>query len=145
VAVSSFKPISWQPNEVITEGKMDRMSNNDNWLRSHRVEGLYRAPGARHNTWVKMASGYVIIPASKRARANNEVYFGEFFSPGCHPIVTTGIISQRNRLVFLTVNGFGKLDPDRRGFKVFVRVQAKHKKNQRIARGLHIHWTAVGY
>lgn len=124
---------------------MDHMTNNDNWLRDHTPRAVYRGPAGRHNVGVKILAGTCLITPSKKPYGNKAVYFGDFFSSRCQPVVTTGTVSAHQRRIHVTLNGFGRLHPDRRGFRVFINIDAKNKKNNKIARRFHVHWQALGY
>lgn len=145
MAQTPFKVISWSPNELVSDDKLDAMVSNDNWLRDNMTQGYYTGHGVARKEGVKIAGGLALITARKADTAAKRVDFNNFFLSVCKPIVTTGIISGQQRRIWCTVDGIGKLHPDNRGFFVNVAIHAEHKKNRRIARNMYVSWQALGY
>lgn len=145
MAATPFKVISWSPNEPITDEKLDAMVSNDNWLKNNTVRGRYSGFNKGRHEGVRIAGGLALITARKSASARRGVSFGGFFSPGCRPIVTTGVVSGAQRQIFCVVNGPGReLHPNRNGFEVVVQVDAPASK-RKITRNLYVAWHALGY
>ncbi len=141
-----FKVISWSPDEPIDDYKLDAMNSNDNWLRQVMVRGQYRANGVYRDEGIRLASGLALITARKASTAAVNVNFGQYFSDGCKPVVTTGIVSRAQRQIFVTVDGPGsQWLPSRDGFQVHVAVIAAKKANKKISRNFYVAWHAVGY
>lgn len=146
MAATPFKVISWSPNEPITDEKLDAMVSNDNWLKTKMVQGNYSAYNKKRDEGLRIAGGLALITSRKAANAQKSVGFNDFFSPGCRPIVTTGIVSKSQRQIFVTVDGPGnQLHPTKDGFQVFVHVDAWDKKNKKISRNFYVSWIALGY
>lgn len=142
MAAEAFKVISWSPGEPITDGKLDAMVSNDNWLKTKMLRGVYGAYNKRRDEGIKLATGLVLITSRNQSTATKNVSFGGFFSDGCRPIVTTGIVSQSQTKVFDVLSGPGQdLHPNRDGFQVHVTVDDK----QKIKRNFYVSWIAVGY
>lgn len=145
MATTPFRAVSWAPSDLITEDKMDQMAANMNWLRDNTPRGHYRAHGVNKKDQIKIAAGLALITARKQRHAARRVSFGNFFTPRSRPIVTTGVISSKNRQVHVTIDGIGQLHPDHTGFDVHVMVEGTNKKNNRILRNMYISWQALGY
>ena len=146
MAATPFKIIQWSPSDIITDDRLHNINSNLTWLHDKTPRGMYTLPGgARKDTNIKIAAGRVAIPATKSQNASASVRFGNFFSTGCQPIVTTGIVSDFQRKLFCAINGFGQLQPDHTGFQVFVNVAATLDKNDYIASTFYITWQALGY
>lgn len=145
MAATPFKVVSWSPDDPITDEQMDNMVSNDNWLRDNSVNGLYTGHGVRRKEGVKIASGLALIHSRKQPSALKRVEFNNFFLSVCRPVVTTGTVSGSQRMVWVTIDGLGKLHPDNRGFNAHVHVWASDKKNRRIKRNMYVAWHAVGY
>lgn len=145
MASTSFKVISWSPGDVITDYKLGALVNNDQWLRDNSLRARYVGHGVSRSENIRMLTGLVQIPSGKAANASKSVSFNGFFSDGCHPIVTTGIVSSSQRQIFATIDGPGKnLQPDRSGFTMHVHVNSNNKK-QKISRNFYVSWHAIGY
>lgn len=146
MAAEAFKVVSWSPDEPILDGKLDAMVSNDNWLKTHMVRGSYAAHSRRRDEGIRLASGLVLITSRKQASASKTVSFGGFFSDGCRPLVSTGIVSKHQRRIFCVIDGLGnELHPNRNGFQAHVTIDAQAKKDQKIKRNFYISWLAVGY
>lgn len=146
MASTPFKIIQWSPSEIISDSRMDNINSNLSWLYDNTPRGLYTLPGgARKTTNIKIAAGRVAIPPTKSDNASASVRFGNFFSSGSQPIITTGIVSDFQRKIFCAINGFGELQPDHTGFQVFVNVAASKESNDYISSRFYITWQALGY
>lgn len=145
MASTPFKVVSWSPNDPITDEKLDAMVSNDNWLRDNMTISRYGANGVNRDTGIRIASGLALITSRKSAQATKFVGFGNFFSDGCKPIVTTGIVSASQRQIFATIDGPGsKPQPTRDGFQVHVFVNSTNKK-KKISRNFYVSWHALGF
>lgn len=143
----SFKAVNWTPNERIGERKTNQMADNADWLMLNTPRAVYTLPGGlRRNEGVKIAAGRVLVgQRNKSDSANVTVRFGNYFSPRCEPIITTGIVSNHQVKIHHTINGIGRLQPDARGFNVGVSIAADKKKQDKIAHSFYVTWQAVGY
>lgn len=145
MSTTPFRAVSWAPSDLITEDKMDQMAANMNWLRDNTPRGHYRAYGVNKKDQIKIAAGLALITARKQNFAAKRVSFGNFFTPRARPIVTTGIVSDKQRRIHVTIDGIGQLHPDHTGFDVHVSIDATNKKNNRILRNFYVSWQALGY
>lgn len=145
MASTVFKVVSWSPNDVITDEKLGAMVNNDQWLKDNMVRGKYSGHGVNRDTGVRLLSGLALITSRKSASATKSVSFGNYFTEGCKPIVTTGIVSGSQRQIYDTIDGPGNAGhPTRDGFQVHVYVESKNKK-KKISRNFYVSWHALGY
>lgn len=141
-----FSAINWTPNEQIGERKMDQMTDNAEWLYKFSPRAIYTLPGGlRRTEGVKIASGRVLITKRNSDSASAEVRFGNFFSSGCEPNITTGVVSVGQAKIFCVTNGIGTLLPDSRGFQVGVNIAADVKKRDKIMNSFYVTWSAMGY
>lgn len=140
-----YRPISFSPNETLTTDKLNQLTSNMNWLRDNTPRILYTLPsGAKREQSLRVASGRVFFPSSKSDSANQQVHFGNYFSAGCQPLITTGIVSDQQVRIFCTISGIGSLHPDNTGFKVHVNIAAERDRNDFI-KPFAVAWNAVGY
>lgn len=141
-----FKVVSWSPHTPITQRKLDAMVSNDNWLKDKMVRGHYSAFNTRRGEGIHMACGLTLITARKNNQAHKRVNLPGFFSPGCRPIITTGIISRHQRRLFVTVDGPGnQMHPTKDGFQVHVHAENFRKKDNKISRNCYVSWHAMGW
>src|SRR5690349_1526731 len=131
MALPLIKVLSWSPLDPITAEKLNDMVQNDQLLQDNMVRSHYSGVAVTKDQGIRLASGLALITARKSASASKSVSFGDFFSAGCSPIVTTGVVSQNQRQIFPTIDGPGaEILPTRDGFTVNVYVNSnnKHKK-----------------
>lgn len=146
MASTPFNVISWAPNDPITDEKLDAMVSNDGWLRDNMLMGRYRANNVTRDIGIKIASGVVTFTKGKNLSRETNVNFDGFFSQGCQPIVTTGILSSSHRSVFVTLTGPGtQAFPNRDGFKVQLNVSVKKNAPNKINRNIYVSWHALGW
>lgn len=143
--MAEFKVISWAPLEPITDEKLDAMVSNDNYLRDNMVTGQYGGYSVKRTTGIRVLTGLVTITASKTNTQSRSVSFGNYFSQACRPIITTGVISTSQRMIFPTIDGPGtQAHPTRDGFQVHVYVDSTAKK-KKITRNFYVSWHAIGF
>lgn len=143
--MSVFKAIVWSPNELIGEAKMDTLVENSEFLFYNTPRALYTLPGITRVEGVKIASGRGIITARPEDTAGLTISFGNFFSSGCEPIITTGISANNEVAIFCVVNGISTELPDNTGFQVEVNVATSNAANDRFVQNVYINWMAMGY
>lgn len=139
MAATPYKPISWNQQELITDDKMAQIANNSQWLFENTPRTNYTAFGVNRASGVKIACGIMAMGAVKSVTHTKPVYFGNFFSAACHPIVTTGLTTVGLRKVFTVVTGLGALHPDQRGFQITCEGMAK------LERSFYVTWQAMGF
>lgn len=144
--MADFKAVNWTPTELIGQAKIEQLADNAEWLFNNIPQGHYTLPGGlARNEGLKIATGSALITKRKSDTASVTVRFADFFSTGCQPIVTTGIVAQGQTQIFCTINGIGKLQPDDTGFQAWVNIAAENKKNDAITRSFYVNWQAMGY
>lgn len=145
MASTPFKVVSWSPLDPVDADKLSAMVNNDNWLKDNTVRGRYGASTVKKDTGIRIAAGLVLITSGKTAQKTAYVSFGNYFSSGCHPVVTTGVVSSSQRQIFVTIDGPGRSAlPSRDGFQAHVHVDSKNKKKG-ITRNFYVSWSALGF
>lgn len=142
-----FRAVNWTPNERLGESKTDQMNDNAEYLYQRTPRAVYTLPGGLHRAeGIKICSGRVVIAKRpKTDAATVRVSFGNFFSSRCEPIVTTGVVSEKQTRIFCVVNGLGKLQPDTRGFNVEVNIARTNKRKGKLAHSFYVAWQAMGY
>lgn len=145
----AFKATNWSQAELIEQKKANVTNNNIDWLFNNTPRAVYTLPGGsrdlRRAEGVKIASGRVIIAAPTENNASGEVRFGNFFSTGCEPNVTTGIIASFPGIV-CSLSGIGGGIPDQRGIVVKVAI-ADWMRATRPSFGetIYVSFNAMGY
>lgn len=148
MAATPFRIVNWSPNELLGQDKLDQMNANMQWLYDNSMRGYYTLPGGtRRVEGLRIAAGRVLITARKTDDASANVNFNNLFTSGCQPIVTTGIVANFGQpRIFCVINGLGTdIQPDNRGFQVYVNIAADLKKNDTIKKSFYVNWQALGY
>jgi hypothetical protein len=144
--MSVYRPINWSPNEVVGEEKMDIFTSNLDYLYKNTPRAVYTIAGLTRVEGVRIASGRVNVAAASSDTANYQVRFGNFFSTGCQPNITTGLVSTGTQLqVFCTLSGIGQVLPDSTGFNVTVNIASPNKSTDTIRNTVYVMWEAMGY
>lgn len=87
MAATPYKPVAFSAGENITKEKMGQMNNNIQWLFENSPRMTYDANGIKRSSGLKVASGIVPIAPNNTDWGSGRVYFGNFFSVGCNPVV----------------------------------------------------------
>ena len=137
--------MNFQPSQLLDEAVLDQLATNETWLYENTPRAVYTLANIRRNEGVRIISGRALIGATKKNNAVATVRFGNFFSSGCNPNITTGIVSANQRKFFVTIDGIGVTYPDNRGFNVHVYLDAPASvKQPKITRSIYNPWTAIG-
>jgi hypothetical protein len=149
MASTEFKVVSWAANVPFTDDMIDTMVNNDNFLFNNitQADQSKTRPATDHSpvTSTKIASGLALITSSKSRERVATISFNSYFSPKCLPIVTTDIVSNYQRTLYVTVQGFSRsLRPTAAGFHAHVFAETL-SKTKSIPRNVYVSWKALGY
>jgi hypothetical protein len=101
----------------------------------------------KKSSGVKVAAGVALIPPKKATSQKIRIHFGSFFTTGCKPVVTLGIMSPHNGRLIPTMHGISGINhvPDHRGLIARICVSEFNSKvNYFVKRG-YLNWIAVGY
>lgn len=146
MAATAFNPISWSPSENITDEKMQQYADNLQWVYDNTPRALYTNPsGLKKPTGVRIVAGKALITARNAQTASVRVQFGNAFSNGCFPIITTGINNTFQDRVFSRFQGIGQVQPNHTGFQLFIEIPSYTKTKEIIKNNFYVHWTAIGY
>lgn len=149
MASTPYRAVSWEPLDLVGDDKMDQLANNIQYVYENTPRIKYTTPeGIRRFEGIKIASGRVVIPKKPKSDAASiAVRFGNFFSPGCEPNVTTGLNLPVHIPVTVSFRGFEGtgLIPDHNGFQINVKVNESKKDKDNISRSFLVHWSAQGY
>lgn len=145
MAATPYKPISWYDNDPLFTDKLNAMTNNDQWLFENSASMYYNAYSLKRTTGIKIACGMTLIPSAKSSWASALVYFGDFFSAGCHPVIVTGLVHQWEIRIHHGVRGIGTMHPDQRGFTISVSTDIPTATSNYISKFFYVSWIAMGY
>lgn len=142
MAETAYKPISWQSLDLATTDKLQQMNANIDYLKDNTPRARLRGVG--RDTGIRILAGIAVIPRQKDSAGSQGVKFGEFFSTGCNPIITTGIITQETR-IHVTIRGLNSFIPNEDGFVVHAQMDNPDAKKNKLDSKLYVHWQAIGY
>lgn len=143
-----YKPVSWG-NEYISADKLNVMASNDQYLFERTPTVYYKAFGvSKRAGGMKIIAGIQVFGANKKVtNVDKDYHFGNFFSQGCHPIVTTSLSMATPGRYHVVISGLGKgvISPDHRGMNLRVIANAMSPKDARINTKIICNWIAVGW
>lgn len=143
-----YRPITWG-DEYISSDKLNVMASNDQYLFEQTPRVYYNAYGIRKSTGgLKIMVGVkAFTPNKKVSSVSKDIYFGNFFSQGCKPVITTGLAMGPGGRYHVVLSGVGAstINPDHRGANIRIIANALSSKDSRINTKLVVHWMAVGW
>lgn len=148
MAATPYRPVAFN-DKSLTKEKLEQTSNNIQWLFENSPKMRYNyANGALvRDNGLKIIAGktwFGAVPG--RDWADSWIYFGNFFSAACKPIVTATIETTGWRLrKFVTIRSVsGAAEVDHRGFICHI---SDHETvvTPTIEAGGWVHWQAVGF
>lgn len=146
MATTPYKPTSWSLGEQITREKLNQMTSNDQYLFENQPNAFYNAHGIKKTTGLKIMVGYTYLKGGRSRHHESQVFFGNFFSVGCLPIVITTPIIQKQSRIHHCVRGLpGTYWPDHRGFTAIIDTDEINPKTNYLYYGVNLQFVAVGY
>lgn len=137
--------VTWSDEPVSTE-KLQVMSENIRKLRNRIPTMLFKSGGINKTTGLKILGGSVISNPSGIVSQNTDIYFGNFFSVGCNPIVIPSFYSERLRAMNVGVHGLGKTPaPNHVGATIFLMYDGNKGLDGKITVPIQIVWIAMGW
>lgn len=143
--MTDFVDVSWVKEPVVVE-KLQQMATNDKFLLETKPSTVIKHKGITKNRGMKILAGSALFQPSLTWATNNEIFFGNFFSAGCFPVVSANIYGAPQTASYIHPKGLGGEQlPDHRGFGVYVRSNERTGFNGRITRPYYISYIAIGW
>lgn len=145
MAATPYRAVSIN-DKSLTKEKLQQMVNNDQWLfeNTPRVRYNYLEGGLVRDSGAKILAGKALFGASTNDWTERTIYFGNFFSAACKPIVTVTVeVTNNSMRRYASVRGLNGSEIDNRGFLCHISTQ-EGKFWPVDAWGL-IHYTAIGF
>jgi hypothetical protein len=143
--ITEYTPVSWAPNDPITTEKLNTMVANTQLLFERTPKTLYNAHGIVKDKGVKIFSAKVTMPAGTTANSWARVYFGNFFSVGCQPVITIGVNAYGQTRYHHNFSGVGPVTPDHRGVDVRIQADEINPANNKVSKALYMNIIAIGW
>jgi hypothetical protein len=147
MAVTQFTPITWG-DEPIFKDKLNAMANNDQYLYERMPRMLFDSKGVKKTTGLKILAGTTIMPVNSQIWSGKQVYFGDFFSSGCKPIVVTSYVplGGRWRYHMVTRGLANSMNLDHRGATFTIGADYYGTSTSNIVdHQVELHYIAIGY
>lgn len=141
-----LKTVNWMPNDDITLSKMVDMVNNTKTVANTMITGRYARTATPVEKGLKIISGRITVPAKSDIVHQERVDTSAYFSVGCLPLVVTGVNSNKERRVDVTVQGISDIHPTHEGFNLHIYVTNGTAANKKkIEATFYVDWIAIGY
>lgn len=137
--MTDFVPVGWSANEPVWTQKLQQMVANDQHLYERLPKVRYNAYGLTRDTTLRIASGVVVMPTGAEV-VRKQVYFGNFFTAGCQPVVLVSLISNGEKRITVSAQGLNQVAPGHEGFRIISADHVNKVKNTH-----YVAWLAVGY
>ena len=144
--MSEYVPVSWSAGEPITVEKLQQMASNTQSILESKPSTAIKHNGINRDRGMKILAGSSLFQPSKTFSTKNNIYFGNFFSVGCTPIITPSFYSHPQLGMNLTPFGLnGTKIPDHRGFSVYVWADDRSGNSAKIVHPYYVTYIAVGF
>lgn len=122
------------------------MASNDEALFELKPTAAIKHSGVSRNRGMKILAGSQLFQPSNEYNATNTIYFGNYFSVGCLPIVQTGLYSHPQTGMNIATFGIGGVKvPDHRGFNAYCWSDDRLGNNGRIVQPYYVTYIAIGF
>jgi len=145
MAATPYRPVAVN-DKSLTKEKLQQMVNNEQWLfeNSPRMRYTMHDGGLTRDNGAKILAGKALFGASTKDWVERTIYFGNFFSAACKPIVQVTIETTGTHLRKLaTARSIDGGEIDHRGFICHISAQERNAKV--IETWGLIHYTAIGF
>lgn len=143
--MTEYVPVSWTNSPVSVE-KLEQMATNDQALFEMKPSAVIRHAGVTRNRGMKILAGSSLFQPSLRWNANNDVYFGNYFSAGCSPLVLAQHYGFPQTGMNTAVKGLGGTKiPDHRGFTAYVWTDDRLGNKGTLQQPYYIAYIAIGF
>lgn len=145
--MTEYVTVAWGDEPVSVE-KLHQMATNDQALFEMKPSAAIRHEGVSRSKGMKSLAGSQLFQPSNTWSQSVDLYFGNFFSVGCKPIVIPVIYGFPQTASYIHPKGLsGTKIPDHRGFSVYVRSNERGGGglNGKLTQPFYIQYIAMGY
>jgi hypothetical protein len=141
--LSDYTELRWNVGETTSRQKLNQMVDNTHNLWLKRIEASYKGWGVTRTSGLKIAAGIEGVGPEKVAIMTHQIYFGNFFTPGCRPAVVATTATTRHGYSYTTTRGLagGEAHATHNGFRVLIALP----KGETFLQRVFVNWMAVGY
>lgn len=143
--MTEYKSVSWGEEPVVVE-KLHQMATNDQALFEMKPSTAIKHVGANRNKGMKILAGSQLFQPSGKWNQNVTIYFGNYFSAGCSPIILAQHYGAPQTGMNTAVKGIGNTKvPDHRGFMCYVWTADRLGNKGTLQQPFYIAYIAVGF
>lgn len=143
--MTEYVPVSWS-EEPVNIDKLQQMASNDQALFEMKPSTAIKHNGISRNKGMKILAGSQLFQPTNTWSTNKNIYFGNYFSAGCYPVVSPAIYGAPQTATYIHPKGLGGAQlPDHRGFAVYVRSNERSGFSGRLVRPFYIAYIGVGF
>lgn len=119
MSTSEYSPVTWSDGDPMDTTKLQQMVDNTRLIFENSPNYLANSHGIVKDNGLRIFAATTEMPTSTGDVVYKTMYFGNFFSPGCQPIIATGVNTQVHKRFYTTYNGIGTtFHPDHRGIEI---------------------------
>lgn len=143
--MTEYVPVSWSRSPVTVE-TLQQMASNTQALFEMKPSTAIKHNGVNRDRGMKILAGSQLFQPTNTWSTTNRIYFGNFFSVGCSPIVIPHLYSYPQTGLNVAPKGIGgtKL-VDHRGFEAYVWTDDRLGNNGTIQQPHYVVYIAVGF
>jgi hypothetical protein len=143
--MTEYTPVSWSL-EPVSIDKLQQMATNDQALYEIKPSMSFKHNGINRSKGMKILAGSALFQPTNLYNATPTIYFGNFFSAGCYPIIMVSIYSHPQTGMNLTPHGIGGIKlPDHRGFRCYVWADDRGGNSSTIVQPYYVTYAAFGF
>lgn len=145
MSATPYTTVSWNDMEITSTDKLNQMTNNDQWLFENTPRAYYNTTGVARSSGVKILAGIATLAPVATSYTSLQISFGTFFTTGCVPVCTLGLMTYPRFRMSVSFTGIGQVQPDSRGINVRVASTEPISTNQKIDNTVQINYIAIGW
>lgn len=145
MTTAQFSPVSWSEGDPLDNQKLAKMASNEQYLAEQMPKMYYNAFGVKKTTGVKVMAFTATFGTNKAHKATTDVYFGNFFSPGCVPVITVGNNTYPQTRFHVEYRGLSATRVDHRGMKLSIATDEVTRNYAPITNSVVITIIAMGW
>lgn len=143
--ITQYRPVTWSAAEPLSAAKLSAMAANDQYLFEALPRMQFNNGGVRKTSGIKILAVTAPIATTTDRHGRTTVYFGDFFSIGCRPVITLSINATPREQYHLAIKGIGATIPDHRGVELLASAAELNPKSNQIVHTIYANVIAVGF
>lgn len=143
--MTEYVDVSWS-GEPVSVDKLQQMSANIRHLKENQPTVAFDHNSVKKYTGLKILFGSEIVQPGNAWNQRRDIFFGNFFSTGCNPVVIPTHYGHPQTGVNIAPLGLGmKTIPDNRGFQIYMWADGRDRNKGKIVQPIYIAYVAGGW